>query len=63
MMMIYVLTMPWFLFLGFGYMIKFFLDEDYPGHEFVLVCALAWPITAAILAGVQLAEFFNKGKR
>lgn len=59
MLMVYILTMPWFLLIGKCYIDS--LDPDYDASPFWLSIAVGlWPITAAILAGVQLADFFNK---
>ena len=61
MMMIYVLTLPWFLLVGLWYMDSLPADE-LPSPIAMTALVMLWPITAAILAGVQLADFFNKKK-
>lgn len=56
---IYFLTLLWFLFIAFFY-VKDMSMYDLPSGIWLSLAIVFWPITAAILAGVQLADFFNK---
>ena len=55
---IYFLTLLWFLFVAFCYVKDLSMDE-LPSGICLSLAVVFWPITAAILAGVQLADFFN----
>mgnify|MGYP000884190162 FL=1 len=57
MIMIYFLTLPWFVCLGHIFIMN--SDDDVEPLAMTLAIML-WPLTFAILAGVQLSNFFNK---
>lgn len=59
MMMIYALIMPWIMSIAICYLDDLESDE-LPSPIAMTALVMFWPITAAILAGVQLADFFNK---
>jgi len=59
MISIYFLTLLWFLFVAFCY-VKDLSIDDLPSGIWLSLAIVFWPITAAILAGVQLSDFFNR---
>lgn len=60
MIMIYFLTLPWFVFLGHIFIINSINSDDDVEPLMMTLAIMLWPLTFAILAGVQLSNFFNK---